>query len=324
MVSACQEEIAPKVVIGQEGITKGDEIAEVIVEVAKKDGSSDNIIDQSSCTTIHFPIRGILNDEELLFNSLDEVMMLGVEVLEIDWIYPLQATLYDHSEIVLSDEDMLEEIQDDCIEGGDDQDNECIDFIYPFTVSVFNQVTENVENHSVLSDQEAFEIFSSEDYVININYPVSLTDLDGSTFDLNNNEALLSAIKNAPNCNEEDIIDFETQFETELIDLLIAKDWHVSSFEEGGMDKTDIYSGYKIQFNQDFTMLATGEDAINGEWEVELMDASRSVSIEFDTDIESFLNLNENWEILSFGQTEITLERETEEQGIKTLQLSAI
>ncbi|MEQ8878671.1 MAG: hypothetical protein RLQ12_03520 [Cyclobacteriaceae bacterium] len=323
LFSACQEEIEPQVEIGQEGITHTDEIAELIVEVSTKDGSIDNIIDRSSCISVHFPISGILEDEELVFNSVEDVLLLGVQVLEIDWVFPITVTSSDHTDLELLNEDMLDEIQDSCAEGGDDLDNECIDFVYPFTVSVFNEKTETVDSQVLSSDQEVYNIFSSEDFVITIKYPVRLSDSDGSIVDVNDNEALISAIKDAPVCDEEDIIDFEEQFENEINELLFSSAWSVTLFEEESTDKTSLFSGYTFQFNQDFTLLAQGPETLNGNWEVELQDISRSVSMEFDTDTEPFILLNEDWTIMFYDQTQINFEHENEEGKIKKLQLSA-
>lgn len=323
MLSACQEAIEPEVEIGQDGITSVDEIAQLITEVTIKDGSFDNIVDRSSCTSVHFPIKGILYDEELTFDTLDDVLMLGVQVLEIDWIYPIQVTLADHSVATLSNEDMLEEIQNSCIEEGNDPDNECIDFLYPFTVSVFNEKTENVDTQVLNTDKEVFRMFSSDGLVINIEYPVHLIDTEGTTFNAVDNETLIFTIMNADECEEADIIDFEEQFEQELNELLISKNWKITFFEESGMDKTSLFSGYTLFFNQDQTLLAMGIENYNGTWEVELLDASRSVSMDFDTDNESFILLNENWTIINFDQSEISLEWESVEQGIKRLKLMA-
>lgn len=324
LFSACQEEIEPDVQIGRDGITSDDTIAELIVAVTFKDGSVDNIIDRSSCTSVKFPVKGILNDEELNFSSLNDVLMLGVQGLEIEWLFPFEVTLSDHTGITLIDEDMLEEIQNSCVEGGDDPDNECIDFSYPFTVSVFNERTEKVETQILSSDKETYNIFSSKDFVITIEYPVSLISSDGVAFDASNNDALISIMNDAAQaCDEKDIIELEDQFEEDLKELLISTNWVVTVFEEGGIDKTNLFSGYTIHFNQDLTLLAVGTETLSGNWEVDLLDTSMSVSMEFDTDTEPFILLNEDWTTLGYEQAKINIESEREEGGIKRLQLSA-
>ena len=322
MLASCQEEIVPEVEIGQDGITYTDEIAELIAGIATRDGSPDNIIDRSSCTTVKFPISGILEDEELVFNSLDDVLSIGVQVLEIDWIFPIQMILYNHTDVMVLDEDMLDDIQDACEEGGSDADNECIDFIYPFTVSVFNELTEKVDTQVLSSDKAVFEIFSSENLITNITYPVSLIDSNGTLYNVTNNQELVTVIHQAPECDEEDIIEFEEQFENEINDLLLSTSWSVTTYTEGSTDKTSLFSGYTIQFNEDNTLLASGTEDITGNWEVELLETSKSLSIEFDTDNESFLLLNENWNISTYDLTKITIERDVEQEIFKYLELT--
>ncbi len=323
LLSACQEEIAPEVEIGKDGITVDAPIAESIVAVATKDGSIDNIIDESSCTTVKFPVIGILEDNEMTFNSLSDVLALGVQGLEIDWVFPLQVILFDHTEIILLDEDMLEDIQDSCIEGGEDSDIECIDFVYPFTVSVFNERTEQVETKVLSSDKETYNIFSKEDLVVTIEYPVSLIDLYEITSVVNDNDELLLLINGAASeCDEEDIIEFEYQFEKIIADLFISNTWKVTFYEEDGIDKTNVFSGYSIQFKEDFTLLVSGTQSLNGEWEVELLETTESISIDFATDAEPLLLLNEDWAIVSYDQTQIIVESEGDEGEIKKLQFS--
>lgn len=322
MLASCQEEIEPEVEIGQDGITYTDEIAELIAGIATKDGSSDNIVDRSSCSTVKFPISGILEDEEIIFSSLEDVLSIGVQVLEIDWTFPIQMILYDHTEVTVLNEDMLADIQDACVEGGSDADNECIDFIYPFTVSVFNELTEIVETRVLSTDKAVHEIFASEGLVTNITYPVSLIDSDGSTYIVNDNEELMSVINQAPECDEEDVIEFEEQFENEINDLLLSNTWSVTAYREGSNDQTSLFTGYTIHFNEDNTLLASGPEDFIGNWEVELLDTSRSIDIEFDTDNVSFLLLTEIWNINSYEETQINLSREIEEGDTKYLQLS--
>jgi len=323
-LASCQDEIEPEIEIDMDGIVSNDPVAQSIVAVATKDGSTDNIIDRSSCTTVIFPIAGIFEDEEQVFQTLTEVEALGAGALEVDWVFPFNVILFDHTEITLNDEDELETIQDGCIEGGSDPDNECIDFIYPFTIQVFDTRTENVDSREITSDREAYNTFTSSVLITTIEYPVRMIDATGNTLEAFTNEELTNIITNAANsCDEQDIIEFEEIFEEELRMLFKSTDWEVSFYESDSVENTSLFSGYTLRFNEDMTLQSQGAEVVEGEWDIELSDTAKSVSIEFDTEEEPLVLLNENWTITEHTQTQITLEYQDPEEGTKRLQLSS-
>ena len=324
VATGCQDEIEPETEIGTDGIVSSDPIATSIITVAIKDGSADNIIDESSCTTVIFPISGELNDEIRTFNALEEVEALGMAALEIDWVFPLEVVLSDHTEVTLTTEDELEAIQDNCIEGGNDLDNECIDFVYPLIVQVFDTRTEQADTRTITNDRETYTTFTSTDLIITIEYPIDMVDADGSSIQMFSNDALAQTIADATNtCDENDIVEFEEVFEEELRMIFTSSDWRVSFYEEEGDENTLLFSGYTIQFNEDYTLRSQGVEVVVGDWDLDLDEGEEAVSIEFDTDTEPLVLLNEYWLILDHDQTQIDLEYRDHEDIIKRLQLTA-
>ena len=250
---------------------------------------------------------------------------LGAGILEVEWLFPLNVILYDHSEITLNSEEELEAIQDSCIEGGSDADNECIDFNYPFTIQVFDTRTESIDSREINSDRAAYTTFISPDLITTIEYPISMNDVTGNTIEAFSNEELASIISNADNlCDEQDVIEFEEIFEEELRLIFSSANWRVSFYEEYGSQNTSLFSGYTIQFNEDLTMQTQGVEAVEGEWEIELLDTGEAISMEFDTEDQPLVLLNEIWIIIDYNQTQITLEYQDIEEGMKRLQLSSI
>lgn len=324
-MASCQDEIEPEIEIDMDGIVSDDPVAKSIVAVATKDGSIDNIVDRSSCTTVKFPITGIFEDEEEVFESLEDVNALGAGALEVDWVFPLDVILFDHTETTLNSEDELENIQGNCIEGGNDPDNECIDFIYPFAIQVFDTRTESVDTREITDDREAYTTFISTDLVVTIEYPINMVDTAGSPVQAFSNEELINVIAGAENtCDEQDIIEFEEIFEEELRILFTSSDWQVSLYEVDGMDDTESFSGYTLRFNEDLTLQSQGAEMISGEWDVELSDTGESISIVFDTDDQPLILLNHNWTISGYDQSQINLDYQDIEEGTKQLQLSSI
>ena len=323
LLASCQQEIKPEVEIEVDGIQAEDPLARDIVAVATKDGSQDNIIDGASCTTVVFPVRGLVEDDEVVFNSLAEVEALGAGVLEVEWVFPMQVVLADHRAVTLPTEDDLEDIQDNCIEGGGDADNECIDFEYPFSIRVFDQRTEEVYTREVTSDEEAYRVFSSRDLIIALDFPIGLVDAANRSIQVASKEELASALTGARStCDEEDIIAFEDQFEEEFRALFIGATWRVGNYTEEGTDGTPLFNGIVIVFNEDNTLQSTGNAVEEGDWEIELLDTGQAIFIEFDTETQPLFLLNHTWVIENYSQGEINLlYQEEPEEGTKRLQL---
>lgn len=81
----------------------------------------------------------------------------------------------------------------------------CIDFIYPFTLLIYNENLEVTGTHSLGGDDEisAFLGTLAPGQAISISYPISTTLADGTEFTLNNNDELKIAIDS---CDREDLI----------------------------------------------------------------------------------------------------------------------
>jgi len=323
MIWSCQEEIIPEIEVDPDGIISGNPLAKAIIDVTTKDGSEDNIIDRSSCTTVLFPIKGLLQDVETTFENLEEVQDLGAGALEVEWLFPIEVILYDHTKITLENEDELEDIQESCIEGGNDSDNECIDFIYPISVQVYNVNTENFEIIELKSDFETFNLFSTEDLIATIDYPIELIDFTDNISTIFSSEELLNVIsQNDNSCDEEDIIEFEYLIIEELRTLFSSNSWQIRFFEEDTEDKTSLFASYIIQFNTNLTLESVSPEIITGEWDIELLDFGDGIRIEFDTDNEPLILLNELWFIKNRNGDIIELETTDSADSNKRLHLS--
>lgn len=323
---SCQDEITPQVNVDKEGITAQTPLANLISDVTTLDGSADNIIDKSSCSTVIFPISGLIEDNEIVFNFLSEVLALGAEALEIEWVFPLEITLNDYTKVTLHTADDLKVLQETCLEGGADPDIECIDFVYPFKGFVFNTRTENVESIKISSDKEFYQTIISPDLIITIEYPIYLEISDGTRQVANNNEELSLIISaNADICDEHDTVEFDDIIEKELGERLFSHAWSITFFEEGGADKSTLFTDYSILFATDFTLRSEGPEVSLGEWEVDSYENIKLLSIEFDTEMEPLILLNHEWAIISISDTQITMETQEDEEELPIrLQLSSL
>ena len=101
---------------------------------------------------------------------------------------------------------LFELIQKVTVDGNDPMaEIVCIDFIYPFTLLIYNENLEVTGTHSLGGDDEfsAFLGALSPGQAISISYPISTTLADGTEFIVNNNDELKIAIDS---CAREDLI----------------------------------------------------------------------------------------------------------------------
>src|SRR5690606_8864715 len=107
----------------------------------------------------------------------------------------------------INNEDQLEDLVEECLEGGDDDDIECIDFVYPLTLYSFDINLQQTGQLVVENDMQLRRYFSSldDDDLISFEFPISLK-LDGeSEISINNNAELADAIEKADDtCDDDD------------------------------------------------------------------------------------------------------------------------
>lgn len=81
----------------------------------------------------------------------------------------------------------------------------CIEFIYPFNVITYDSYGYEVNVNTVTNNDNFSTLITNllEDYTLSISYPINGINADGEEFSINNNEALLTAIRE---CVQEEII----------------------------------------------------------------------------------------------------------------------
>ncbi|MEW7292025.1 Ig-like domain-containing protein [Aquimarina sp. 2304DJ70-9] len=298
--------------------------AELIRKTTMNDGSRDNILDGSSCFTIALPLSIDVNDVETNINTEQDFQI--VEQMfnefeddkdEIDFIFPITIVLSDFSEIFIEDDDQWKELVESCEENeGEDEDIECIDFVYPITVSVFNPETEIFENITFTSDKEFFDFIEDldNDDVVNINFPVSVILHDTSEMVINDLDELEEAIESAiDDCQENDYT------AERFIEVLTSGSFVIQEFLYTENEVTDDYENHTFNFYSDKTSTVTIEDnvdgtpqgnvtiTINGTWSVSTS-AFGVVNITLDFGAEAPLNkLNTTWSITEINDKKMML-----------------
>ena len=324
-ISGCQDEKMEIIEPPTEEVLKSDDtVVTLMLHTVANDGSNDNILDGSSCTNIALPVTVVVSGLEITIDSEEDLEIIE-EIFdefdddedELSFLFPITVINADYSELTINNEDELEDLVEDCGENVDDDDIECVDFKYPFSVSVFNTNSQVAEVITFENDKELYEFlddFDEED-LVEVNFPITLILSDGTEVIANNNDELENIIEDAvDDCDEDDDNDYNDDDidDSELVDVLIDGQWVISLFIDDE-DKTANFTGYIFTFNADGTASATnGTNEVTGTWETDGDSGELEFELEFG-DQSPFDELDEDWELIEFDTTIIRLVEEDDD-----------
>lgn len=316
--TSCQEEFEE---IGGEAkdqpITASSSAAKLIENTSTKDGSFDNIVDGASCFDIKFPYTVQVNGLDITIDSREDLHLIEEIFDEVDddtdfleILFPVTITVGDFTEITITNFEELRELASECKEGGDDDDIECIDFMYPMTVFTFDASLEQTGSVVVESDRDLrlfFKGLDDNDF-LSFDFPISLKLYDGSIVEVNSNQELARTIEGVREaCDEDDDDDYndddfdEDDFYEELVECI----WFVKEFKRNNVDQTGQYVDYIFNFKEDGTVVTgfRGATTIAGTWSSTVTDDGAKLNMEFDMSVD----FNLEWNVYDIGDDRIKL-----------------
>ncbi|WP_088341579.1 hypothetical protein [Robiginitalea sediminis] len=320
--TSCQEEFEEVNTSSTEGASfKADsETALLIEKTSSLDGSFDNIVDGSSCFALNFPYTVNVNGIDITIDSRQDLHLIeeifdefdeDIDILEI--LFPITITLADHSEIVIENKQALAELARECIEGGDDDDIECIDFVYPITFYTFDVNNTQTGTVTVESDMQMRRFFHEleDGDVVSIDFPVTLIKFDGTEIQVNSNAELAAALRMAKDaCDEDDDDDYnDDDFSVErLANYLTECPWTVVTVERDANDQTPQYEAYRMFFSEDGSVEVKDREGntLMGEWALRMSDRGVMLTLAFET----LVDFNLEWKVYEIGEGKIKLYEE--------------
>jgi len=295
MFNSCQEEFEEVGSDAQETLETGSSTAELIINTASNDGSYDNIVDEASCIAIQFPYTVEVAGIQITIDSIEDLKLIEEifdefddddDVLEI--IFPITITLADFTEVVIEGREALRELADECREGGDDDDIECIDFVYPITLFTFDIDGQQSSNVQINSDRELRRFFKDreEGELVSIDFPVTLKKYDGTEVQVSTNAELARVLDAAKDeCDEDDDDDYnDDDFdEDDFEEFLTECAWKVYDMRRFGMEQTDQYRDFVLDFDEDGEVELIGPmgESTSGEWSFEYTENGPKVEMDF-------------------------------------------
>lgn len=211
---ACQEDFSEINYFTEDSISMDSELSNLISSATLKDGSADNIIDNTSALSVILPIEVIANGEPVTINSESDFKI--IESIfnkerylpnDIEIKFPIRGYLADYREVTLTSEADLNAIVDQSIEGGDDADIECYRFDFPLSLSLYDTENQRAISEIIESDQSLFELINrlNANSITSFAYPIGLTSSQNENIQISSNGELENLLTSAISlCDEGD------------------------------------------------------------------------------------------------------------------------
>lgn len=338
---SCREELSIyETENNQPGLESNSNAAGLMQRVSLKDGSIDNIIDNSSSISVKLPVTVVANGITVHVNTEDDLATIerifnefNDDDDELTITFPITVILSDFSEVLIRDEDEFEEI----IEEHDselDDDIECIDFVYPIKVSTFDVITEQLETLTINDDKTMFNFLDDidDDDIINIEFPISMILSDGTPVTIANLNEMETAIDNAQEtCDEDDddsdddgsdsddgsddsdgddddgVDDDDPQLNQFMESLTSCPQWTIEKFEIDDEELEEAYQDYTFSFTTDNKFVAyKGTAAFSGTWD----SYKNGENIILVIKLPDFPNLSSSWSLEDIEEDEEGVETE--------------
>lgn len=113
------------------------------------------------------------------------------------YIYGIKIALTNSPELLLFNRIYLLNYFENCQINRDNNENDCLNFLYPISVNQINLPLE--ETIIIENDEELATLFNTEEIELELIYPISLVDINGNTTQANNNNELDTILGNSFN-----------------------------------------------------------------------------------------------------------------------------
>lgn len=310
LTTSCRQEdeeiIDPPV---EEAIMANSTIANLLGDVARNDGSFDNIIDNSSCFSIQLPVTVIVNGIELEVSNTSDYQIIedifeqsdtDTDTLEI--LFPITIIFDDYSTQIINSYPELFAVIAQCPdENSNDDDIECIDIQYPITADIFNANNEQIDTIVITNDFELFQFIQNlPNYdAVTISFPITVIFADGTTMQITSIQELQQVIEQASDdCDEDDDNDYDDddcpECTTDDLTTVLTScpAWRIDKLERNDNDLEDVYAGYTFVFTEGGTLTATTTSGDTfGTWSA----SGEGNNIQVNINVPGLPDINDTW-----------------------------
>jgi hypothetical protein len=287
---------------------------------AMYDGSFDDFIDGTSCSSIMLPAKATVNGVQVtLLSQLDYQQVISIlgqfnnDQDSVTLQFPLKVKTSNYTEVTVNNQTEYNAILNACTtaqSSGQDAIS-AVTINFPITILIYNVSLQQTGSVVITSEQQLYTYMSniSSTELFSINYPMSVTLIDGTKSTVSSDAEFQSTI-NASIKTEATMAE-AVQNSKKVETILVNGMFKVQSYLNAGVDSANNYKDFTVDFANDMsikvvnslTTAATGTYAVSSQTDVFL-------KLNFSGNA-SFSLLNNTWKVTSFSATSITLQSTT-------------
>ncbi|WP_417359205.1 hypothetical protein [Galbibacter sp.] len=331
--TSCQDEVDVENGQNPNTNTANSQTANNLERSAMHDGSFDDFLDDTSCSSIVLPVVATVNGTEISIVSQAQYELV-LEILAelnddddlITFQFPITVMTSNYTEITVASQAEYQAIMDAC----DDLENDgedaisCIDIDFPITILTYSASLEQTGSVVIQSKMELYAYMDDfgDDEFFAIDYPITATVNGDTTVTLHSDADLKGSITECIGVEEmED--DAEDDAE-ELEDALVQSSFKVASFINAGVEKSADYAEYTIDFANDYSLTAinTAIGTVEGTYKVA---SATEVFLELNfSGNATFSVLSQQWKVVDFDDDDSSIVLQSTTNAEVTLTLNKI
>jgi hypothetical protein len=284
------------------------------------DGSFDDFIDGASCSSIVLPATATVNGVNVtLLSQLDYTQVISIlgqfndDQDSVTLHFPLKVRMSNYTEFTVNNQTEYVAILAACssAEASGQSAISSVNINFPITVLTYNLGLEQTGSVVITSEQQLYAYMSnlSSTELFSVNYPMTVTFIDGTTTKISSDSEFQAAINTS--LTTEATMEEASQNSNELETVLVNGMFKVDSFVTAGVDSANNYKDFTVDFANDMSIkvlntlgtAATGTYAVRSELDVLLqLNFSGNAALNL---------LNDTWKVTSFNASSITLQSQT-------------
>lgn len=283
-----------------DAITSDSALAKLLLDTSMNNGSIDDFIDGTPCSSIQMPFDVLVNGQTITISNQTQLVALAQITSPITLVFPITVVFEDFTTLIVNSQQELDALAQSCQAFNNAID--CVELVYPVTFFVYNANNEQTATVVINNNTELFAFLSNLEtgVYVAIQFPITVILADGSLVSVTSHNQLQAIIENC----EDSIPDPPAPSELETI--LTTGNWYVSLFFDDE-DETYLYADYEFSFNSDGTAAAvSGSNTVNGSWFISSSSSDLKLNLDFGNDI-PFDELEEDWKVLDFNNEQIRL-----------------
>ncbi|QXP60038.1 hypothetical protein [Olleya sp. HaHaR_3_96] len=323
--TSCQDEIDNENGNNPNTNSANSETAKNLERASAYDGSFDDFLDDTSCSSVVLPVVATVNGVQVSIISQSDyqqvIDILGQFNTDDDSVvlqFPFAVTLSNYTEVVIASQSDYDEILAVCegLEAAGESAIACVTFDFPITILTYSLGLEQTGSVVVDTEQQLYTYMNDfgNDQLFAINYPITATVEGDSTQSLafNSDAELQAAITD---CLGIEGLEEQAQNTADELELILVDGvFQVESVIDAGVDTAIDFAEFTLDFANDLSVVA--ENVVS----TTVQDVLGTYQVTSETEV--FLNLsftgnlafnllNQNWAVTSFSSTSISLQSTT-------------